>query len=86
MRIQKDDGGPAYPWTYMDRDSMGQEVTREQGVGMTLRDYFAAAALQGLCSSQELLERYWDNGGVSKATKECYVMADAMIAARKEES
>jgi hypothetical protein len=72
MTTRKNDGGTAFP-------AHGGGTN-----GMTLRDYFAAAALQGLCSSQELLERYWDNGGVSKATKECYVMADAMLAARKE--
>lgn len=41
MNTPNTDGGPAFPWTYMDRDSMGVEVTREQGTGMTLRQYAA---------------------------------------------
>jgi hypothetical protein len=81
MTTQTDNGGPAYPWTYMDRDSMGQEVTREQGVGMSLRDYFAAAALHSM-----------DYGWFDSATRiremaaESYEIADAMLAARKEEA
>ena len=81
MKTQKDNGGPAYPWTYMDRDSMGQEVTREQGVGMSLRDYFAAAALQGI-----LAQPLESDAAFSPelCAGSAYEYADAMLAARKE--
>jgi hypothetical protein len=59
-----DDGGLAFP----------SEYYAEQG--MTLRDYFAAAALQGL-----LANGY--NGSCNRAAINAYDYADAMIEARK---
>jgi len=44
--------------------------------GMDLRDYFAAKALQGLLSST-------NNANALILAKDCYVMADAMMEARK---
>ena len=65
-----EDGGPAFP----SHGSMG-EVSHE---GMTLRDYFAAKAMQGLIydklPEQEL----------RTAAKYSYAMADAMLAERKK--
>lgn len=84
MTTPTDNGGPAYPWTYMDRDSMGQEVTREQGVGMSLRDYFAAAALQGYLAGRNINALDCSFYTCEKAASSCYGYADAMIAARKE--
>jgi hypothetical protein len=68
----------------MDRDSMGQEVTREQGVGMSLRDYFAAAALQGYLAGRNINALDCSFYTCEKAASSCYGYADAMIAARKE--
>lgn len=74
------DGGPAFP------------VTCEQSVsgisptpGMTLRDYFAAAAMQGwLASFGENSSHPADNmGGVEKVAHKSYVLAEAMIKERK---
>jgi hypothetical protein len=45
--------------------------------GMTLRDYFAAAALQGICASGPTHE--WTN---SRLAAEAYDLADAMLEAR----
>ena len=47
--------------------------------GMSLRDYFAASALQGLLSNKEGYDRSW-----AFASKEAYQYADEMLAARKE--
>jgi hypothetical protein len=46
--------------------------------GLSLRDYFAAAAMQGYCSNR-------DFGSMSDKTlaKRAYELADAMLAARK---
>lgn len=75
MTTPKDNGRPAFP----NNDQHGCAFN-----GMTLRDWFAGMALQGICSSPELLERYWNRGGVIKASKECYILADAMLTVRKE--
>jgi hypothetical protein len=66
------DGGTAFPY--------GQKnVTERYSEGLSMRDYFAAAALQGFCSQ---FQHY------STPTKHlagwAYEQADAMIAARKE--
>jgi hypothetical protein len=51
---------------------------------MSLRDWFAGMALEGLCGSPEMLAVYADRGGEITAAKGCYKFADAMLAARKE--
>jgi hypothetical protein len=63
-----EDGGAAFP----------SEYYAEQG--MTLRDYFAAAALQGLVTNNGT-----DTPDGLLATWS-YSLADAMLAARKEEA
>ena len=54
--------------------------TSKQFEGMTLRDYFAAKALQGL-----LVQEYFQNEGFKVVAEEAYKFADAMIAARDKE-
>jgi len=56
-------GGPAFP--------LGDGVHR----GMTLRDYFAAKAMQAL------IEKYSHEGDVSR---NAYKLADAMLKAREQ--
>ena len=46
--------------------------------GMTLRDYFAAKAMQGICASGPSLE--WSN---DRLAAEAYTLADAMLKARE---
>ena len=60
-------GGPAFP------APAGVAHITEQG--MTLRDYFAAKALQGMSA---------DISDEVRAARWCYEMADAMIQARGE--
>jgi len=63
-------GGPAFPT---------EVVTTNDGwihSGMTLRDYFAAKAMQGLCANNNT-----DPFVISKAA---YIVADAMLRARDE--
>jgi hypothetical protein len=56
---------------------------------MSLRDYFAAAALQGILSNHELLlnldERVPEKGTRQVAASYAYALADAMLAARGKE-
>lgn len=68
----RDDGGPAFPvhaaWT---------------DPGMTLRDYFAAAALTGYVA--HLGARGFGAGSyINECASEAYDLADAMLAARAE--
>ena len=64
------DGGPAFPSTISDD---GLHVG-----GMSLRDYFAAKAMQGLMASPA------DPESMEVAAKWSYKLADAMLKAREE--
>ena len=75
MSVPINDGGPAYPNVYYSEPigSIGPQLTIKGG--MTLRDYFAAAALQG-----NLIEPTANNDEVAKWA---YSLADAMLKARE---
>lgn len=66
-----EDGGPAFPSTH----PHGREE------GMTLRDYFAAKAMQGFITNHHT--RRSDLIDVPQLTKSAYDIADAMLKARK---
>ena len=77
----KNDGGHAFP-------VVGMQQIGNQGVlgvfecGMSLRDYFAAAAIAGC---MELVARVKESGGLNVANKipvMAYEIADAMLAER----
>lgn len=70
--IEDGDGGPAFPFSTID----GLVI-----FGMTLRDYFAAQALQGLLSSHGLS---FDPTFINKFSKLSYDFADGMLRAREE--
>ena len=76
------DGGSAFP-------NESSEVTQYKpssmlipgSTGMTLRDYFAAKAMQGHLSNPAVTENpAYDREGL---VKDCYQMADAMIKERE---
>ncbi len=67
MKKPIDNGGSAFPYGEAN-------FTDKFSQGMTLRDYFAAAALQGILA-------YGVCDGVAE---EAYNQADQMLAARKE--
>ncbi len=72
MIEMKDDGGSAFPST-----------TDPAYFGMTLRDYFAATAMQGVIAGSgdsDGCVNYSDD----KVAKLAYDMADAMLKARLE--
>lgn len=78
------DGGPAFPTNatatthgfYQD----GQPCATHYGTtpGMTLRDYFAAAALQGMLTDSCI------QGSDSQFAESAYSYADAMLKAREK--
>ncbi len=74
----KDNGGPAFPW--------GEHGTHLGGA--TLRDYFAAAALNGLLASSTIGDREagpFDDARKARAaafSATAYQAADAMLKER----
>ena len=69
------DGGPAFPTSADNGHSENQD-------GMTLRDYFAAKALQGFCAYGALSNP--DHGHtIDDVVADAYDAADAMLKARQ---
>jgi hypothetical protein len=69
-------GGPAFP---ANEERFSNGTLKQLGTpGMTLRDYFAAKAMQGICASGPTNE--WSN---SRLAAEAYDLADAMLKARE---
>ena len=66
---QINDGGPAF-------SAQDWQAKGNHHPGMTLRDYFAAAALQGLLASNE-------KGNSNFFSETSYRIADAMLKARE---
>lgn len=71
---EKETGGPAFPAQHFDM--------AEGEHGMTLRDYFAAKAMQGFIASPRGTPDGKDATDIYYA-KVAYIMADAMLEARK---
>ena len=72
MATKINEGGPAFPFREQDG-----EGGYERFPGMSLRDYFAAAALQGWCACSRTA------GTEQDAAELAYRYADAMLAARE---
>ena len=71
MTAPKNDGGPAFPPVHNPETHPS---------GMTLRDYFAAAAVQGrLSNPHNTAHPDYTREGLAA---ECYAIADAMLKAR----
>ncbi len=73
---------PAFPVDVLNRDRNG----------MSLRDYFAAKAMQGMLSNQVLVARFIDNKSITDQNRDraivvsaaltAYAVADAMLEER----
>ena len=68
MSNKINNGGPAFPVTLFEGQTLGDGTAN----GMTLRDYFAARAMQ---------EMKWHDE--DHAAQACYEIADAMLRARE---
>ena len=81
-------GGPAFPTTvrnHHDAETGGQ-WSEHIDQGMTLRDYFAAKAMQGLISCPDWRENVGEEEGIDASdctARAAYMMADAMLKARE---
>jgi hypothetical protein len=67
----------AFPFSDVAEKSTGGTIVYTSGCGMSLRDYFAAKALQGFASDPDC------DCSVSLIAKIAYEWADAMLEARK---
>ena len=76
-------GGSAFPTNEAQPDGMGGMMSATGHPGMTLRDYFAAKAMQGMVS-------HWWTGFIAiffnnrHLAEDAYKMADAMLKAREQ--
>ncbi len=71
-------GGNAFPEVVTEYNQDREEYEVESTGGMTLRDYFAAKAMQAIFSWEDIRI----TGAVKITAESAYQMADAMIAAR----
>lgn len=72
------DGGPAFPRPFTERSTNGEQVWEQDG--MSLRDYFAAKAMQSYIITMKNIVT-----SDEKIVAWSYEMADAMIKAREAE-
>jgi hypothetical protein len=74
-----DDGGPVIPTldSIPYSSGTGGQVFRR---GLSIRDYFAAAALQGVITA---CDKFSEVINAATAAKKAYEIADAMLKARK---
>jgi len=84
--MEINNGGPAFPCeqptgVQFNHETQRNEFINEPYPGMTLRDYFAAKAMQGWLAS------FGDDVGVNPdgVAIFAYEVADAMVAARTQE-
>lgn len=82
--MNKDTGGPAFPQA---NDRIVASLSIANSQGMTLRDYFAAKAMQGLVAANWCAnlrnDHYGEKQGNSTVARDAYMIADAMLEARK---
>lgn len=71
------DGGPAFPHEYKFGDG-----TADRSEGMSLRDYFAAKAMQGILSGSMANGCELRGGDGEVIASHAYYIADIMIRAR----
>jgi hypothetical protein len=67
---------PAFPVSH----GMALVAGLQNAYGMTMRDYFAAKAMKGICNSRSHSEL---KGHAIASAKVAYEMADAMLKARE---
>jgi hypothetical protein len=79
--MSKDTGGPAFPVTEWHLNGS----THSDWRGMTMRDYFAAKAMQGLMGRNWSNHKGSDEELIGVWARSSYAVADAMLKARGQE-
>lgn len=82
--MSKDDGGSAFPESVRSTDLAGNPIAIIKN-GMTLRDYFAAAALTGTLASGHRSGAEYGFMTNSNIAEQMYSIADAMLKERAKE-
>ena len=77
--MTKETGGPAFPAPEAGYRQFGDHAVY---MGMTLRDYFAAKAMQGLVIDKSFIDLY--SSGARAVAHQAYLVADAMLKVRDE--
>lgn len=81
--MNKETGGTAFPsYGVLWDDQISTSVDWDEG-GMTLRDYFAAKAMQALIQAYASDGRILITSDKNLAVEQAYEVADAMLEARK---
>ena len=75
--MSKDDGGPAFARPFSKNGEYSDSQQNRSQEGMSLRDYFAAKALQGMSANP-----YYDDYEFDVVADMAYGQADAMLYAR----
>jgi len=76
MSETTNDGGPAFPTGTYEYDGQSNVLLYQEG-GMTLRDYFAAKAMQAMAEEVSRYDQF------DECAKNAYKLADAMLKARE---
>ena len=79
--MSKETGGPAFP---LPAEWNGPELINYTQTGMTLRDYFAAKAMQSLLTATAAFGSKIQSPSFEEIPGCAYEMADAMLEAREE--
>lgn len=80
--MSKETGGQAFPRQQWKYDAQNN-VLQYQEEGMTLRDYLAAKAVQGMVANPGMWDLINERHAQSVA-KDAYLIADAMLEARNK--
>ena len=82
MSDKRTDGGPAYPFEQVKERERGAPTEWINYKGMSLRDYLAAQAMQGILAAQ--IYGFNDQLANGPFAKMAYKMADAMLEEREK--
>lgn len=83
--MASEDGGPAFPNPMCADPHLPQSRYIEPNdKGMSLRDYFAAKAMQGILAGKASCPELWRDEMPDVTARQAYEHADFMLAAQKE--
>lgn len=83
MTTKPDDGGPAFPFEYLAHDGSLHPPEKMVHAGMTLRDYFAGQALNGLTHELAIQLSDGSTTAYDSIAEIAYLVADSMLKARQ---
>jgi hypothetical protein len=81
MKSSINDGGPAFPFGQFS-ETTGQPINGYYNPGLSLRDYFAAKAMQGLIAAPGNITEIDLDAWSRTVAPFAYLAADAMLAER----